>query len=595
MATEVRHIIAASGGDYTSLQAWLTAQARNLVTADEIAVAECRNFDDTTLATVSQAAWVTDATRHIRIEVPVAYRHTLRPRSASGAGYALRRFSPQKSHVHLVGLEIYSIDAQVPLSIVSPAAFLRIDSCLIHGEATGAAYTISGSPASLTLEMRNTVVYGACRSIDTRTMAAATIDNCVFWRSADQLGVAADTELVCRNTYSGKATGTTEDFFTGGAASTGSNNASSDTSAAVDYTTSLTGVSGSSVFVSVTVGAEDFHLKSGTNALVGAGVNRTVAFTLDADGQTRPASGAWDIGADYRDSADTTAPTLTSQSATGGALVCAASVNTDEAGGTLYTVFTASATAPSAAQVEAGQDHAGGVALRGVSQAVSASGTQSVASGSITAGTRYAHFMHKDAAGNSSIVATSASFVVASSGPTINTQPANQSVTSPATATFSVSATASAGSLTYQWQRQPAAGGGFTNISGAVAASYTTGATTVSGGGASSGDQYRVVVTDSNGSTTSGGASLTVAAAAPGLTSSALKNNTGTVLTGVAFEAFVHDRTTGALVVKKTGLTSDGTGLVTFTDAAVATGASYRVIWRRTDTGAEGIETLTAA
>ena len=82
--------------------------------------------------------------------------------------------------------------------------------------------------------------------------------------------------------------------------------------------------------------------------------------------------------------------------------------------------------------------------------------------------------------------------------------------------------------------------------------------------------------------------------APPSLTSNPLKNNTGTVLAAVAFEAYVSNPTTGALVIKKTGLTSNGSGVVSFTDAALTAATAYRVVWRRTDTGAEGLETLTA-
>lgn len=186
--------------------------------------------------------------------------------------------------------------------------------------------------------------------------------------------------------------------------------------------------------------------------------------------------------------------------------------------------------------------------------------------------------------------------VNAPTGPTINTQPSNQAVTQPATATFSVVATTSGGALSYQWQRQPSGGGGYTDISGAVASSYTTPATTVSGGSANNGDTYRCNVTDSNGTTTTSVATLTVGAPVPGLTSSPMKNNTGTLLTSVAFEAYVNHVSTGALVVKKTGLTSHAsTGVLTFTDATLTAAQQYAVRWRRTDTGDEGYERLTAA
>lgn len=81
-----------------------------------------------------------------------------------------------------------------------------------------------------------------------------------------------------------------------------------------------------------------------------------------------------------------------------------------------------------------------------------------------------------------------------------------------------------------------------------------------------------------------------------GITSSPLKNNTGTLLTSAGCSAFVHNPTTGALVLLKTGLTSHAsTAVVTFTDAALSAATSYRVIWKITSGGAEGMETLTAA
>ena len=88
----------------------------------------------------------------------------------------------------------------------------------------------------------------------------------------------------------------------------------------------------------------------------------------------------------------------------------------------------------------------------------------------------------------------------------------------------------------------------------------------------------------------------TSAAGGATLTSSALKNNTGALHLSAAFEAFVLNATTGALIVRKTGLTSHAsTGVVTFNDAALTAATQYRVVWRRTDTGAQGLELLTAA
>lgn len=267
------------------------------------------------------------------------------------------------------------------------------------------------------------------------------------------------------------------------------------------------------------------------------GVNGTPA-PIYWQAMTRPiaSSGNFDIGGtsassnDWRGAAirvpaaaDVTSPTLTSPTGTGGTLVCSGSVSTNEANGALWAVVTASATAPTGVQVEAGQDHTGAAALRVVSnQAVTATGVQTIASGAVTAGARFLHFMHKDAAGNRSAVASSASFTVTSGGtaPSISTQPANQSVTAPAAATFTVVATGT-GTLTYQWQRNPLGAGAFADISGATSASYTTPATTVTGGSANNTDTYRCVVTgDTAPAATSNAATLTVSAAgtAPNIT-----------------------------------------------------------------------------
>lgn len=86
--------------------------------------------------------------------------------------------------------------------------------------------------------------------------------------------------------------------------------------------------------------------------------------------------------------------------------------------------------------------------------------------------------------------------------PTITTHPANQTVFSGQTATFSVSASGTA-PLSYQWRKNGI------NVSGATAFNYTTPVTVVG----DSGTLYSVVVTNAGGSATSNNATLTVQAA----------------------------------------------------------------------------------
>lgn len=95
----------------------------------------------------------------------------------------------------------------------------------------------------------------------------------------------------------------------------------------------------------------------------------------------------------------------------------------------------------------------------------------------------------------------SLSFTVnAGSGPTITTQPANQTGCLGGSVTYTVAASGG----TYQWQLNT--GSGFANISGATSTTLTVSALTTS----MTGYQYRCVVNGQCGSTTSSTASLTV-------------------------------------------------------------------------------------
>ena len=89
--------------------------------------------------------------------------------------------------------------------------------------------------------------------------------------------------------------------------------------------------------------------------------------------------------------------------------------------------------------------------------------------------------------------------------PSITTQPQSATVTEGQQATFSVAATGNG--LSYQWQKSADNGSSWTNIDGAISATYITEATSLN----MNGTQYRcIVTTDDNISTTSDPAILTV-------------------------------------------------------------------------------------
>jgi len=79
---------------------------------------------------------------------------------------------------------------------------------------------------------------------------------------------------------------------------------------------------------------------------------------------------------------------------------------------------------------------------------------------------------------------------------TITTQPTNQTTASGG-ATFTVVATATVGSVTFQWQRRTTTGGRFTNVSGATSASLVLAGQTAS----ANGHEYRVKLNSTAGAT----------------------------------------------------------------------------------------------
>lgn len=99
----------------------------------------------------------------------------------------------------------------------------------------------------------------------------------------------------------------------------------------------------------------------------------------------------------------------------------------------------------------------------------------------------------------SNSVSVGAIAFLSANGPLITSQPNNDTEFLGATATFSVTATSSGGSLSYQWQQFVS--GSWSNV-GTNSSSYTTGTL----GFSDNGDLFRVQVTDSNGTVNSDGA-----------------------------------------------------------------------------------------
>jgi hypothetical protein len=91
VASTITHTIKpGGGGDYTSLNSWETAQARDLVSADEIAEASCYSGGscvDSASNFQITGGWTTDATRFCRITAPSAERHASTGTFDTGKAY----------------------------------------------------------------------------------------------------------------------------------------------------------------------------------------------------------------------------------------------------------------------------------------------------------------------------------------------------------------------------------------------------------------------------------------------------------------------------------------------------------------------------
>jgi hypothetical protein len=240
-------------------------------------------------------------------------------------------------------------------------------------------------------------------------------------------------------------------------------------------------------------------------------------------------------------------------------------------------VATTSATGPSEAQVQAGEDHTGAAAADSGSQAVSGTGTQSVGATGLSAATGYyVHFQHQDAEANDSTVSTTAEITTDASGPTITGQPSNTTVDENTVATFTVTATGT-GTLLYQWQEDT--GSGFSDMAGETSA--TLDFTAVE---ADDQNDYRCVVTDDNGSTTSGSATLTVTALAPTIdtqpqAASVSEFSTATFTVAATASAgslsYQWQEDSGAGFGNMAGETAD---TLSFTVALADSGNEYRVV-----------------
>lgn len=237
-------------------------------------------------------------------------------------------------------------------------------------------------------------------SFTTADETAPTVDTVAFSSSpatGSTYGIGEDIEVTVTFTEAVDVTGTPQITLDVGGATKEADYASG--TGTTELVFAYTILAGDTDADGVSIDANSLALNGGT-IKDGAGNNATLTHSAVTD--------------DSGHKVDTTAPSLSSPTdAETSDTEADLGVDTDEGNGTLYWVVTTSGTAPSAAQVKAGLDNGGSAAADSGSQAVSGTGTQAISGGAtgLTAETTYtAHFMHEDATGNQSSVASGDGF-----------------------------------------------------------------------------------------------------------------------------------------------------------------------------------------
>ena len=321
MATYTATVDPNGGSDYTSLANW-EAGEQSLYSSTDIAIADCKRTGatkDTTAVTVS--GWTAGVIP--KIIVNAAYRHEGKwadTRTGGNYVYVLEvtnqwnyTLSVDNSNVNVSGLLITNTwsttdDFSAVLGLLSGSNFL-IDSCISRsGKTSGTIIrAIYSSGASGTI--RNSMAIAPIGFTTATGTGTINIHNCKFIGLNDHAFYA----WFGTNNF-------TNCYFRGGGGTdlSAGQNWSLTTCATADGAT-RTGVSdalkaiayNTSNFTNVTVGAEDLHLPVGS-ALIGVtSTNLYSTFTTDIDGDTRPDSDQFGIGADYYATASTTPITWT--------------------------------------------------------------------------------------------------------------------------------------------------------------------------------------------------------------------------------------------------------------------------------------------
>lgn len=298
MASRLYKTIRPTGGDYTSLEACMHANEKNLVTSDEyfdIEIDGDWTSADTTAVTIHN--YTTDATRYINIYTTAQARHsgvydTTKYRLILDPGWnGTVLSSTTANYITITGIQIDNTgggNSGQSLSLSGTNAVFDkgiIISCPGNGAYLGS-----------TSEIRNTIVYDAVTTGIMLTGSGSKARNCTVGYSGR--GIRAywidciATNCLCRNNTSG-------DFVRDGSSTFTVTYCASSDATGDDWGGAGNRINQTFSMVAPTGTPRDFHLNSDDGGAINYGTDLSAYFTDDIDGQTRPTgAGTWDIGAD---------------------------------------------------------------------------------------------------------------------------------------------------------------------------------------------------------------------------------------------------------------------------------------------------------
>lgn len=292
MATEVIHtVIPAGGGDYTTITAWEAAQQRNLVSADEIAVAECHTGTSTEQPRI--AGWTTDATRYAHVRAAAGHEHG----GDFSAGFKVTASSggtllQPDSYCRYTGIVIENTGtggACVDFNTTqSQNKSFHVAGCLIKGNADG----IKNEGSGVVVFIYNNIILDPSTECIIQNNATGTIHVYNNTLIGGTHGIR-NVNGACRpknNVAQGNSTACYNGTMT-----------DSEGNISSDATSPQTGLR--NITLDFVDGAnDDYHLAATDTAAIDVGIDLsadgTLAFAIDVDGQSRPQGPEWDIGAD---------------------------------------------------------------------------------------------------------------------------------------------------------------------------------------------------------------------------------------------------------------------------------------------------------